>query len=328
MISFNSTCIIYNKKTIKLSPNLKITRRSTINWVSDSNMKLLGFKDINSYLGFCYKCFHSTLFPRFDTKILYGQKGYKIRKEFYEKYFPQEPYDKNTIDFNTSLIFQSLNNEFSRFYQTTKFINKNIKSTFKDIKKIKILDWGGGDGYISSLYASMLKAMTGLDVYINNYDLTDWDTKKSIESESIKLQNQDSFHLIFVSHVLEHTHEPKQMIESCKKFLIQGGMIICEVPDERLHILKALFRKKFGLDFHVSHFSKKSLYRLLQFSGFKNIHTTYHFNSSYRGTKLPCILGIAQKNATEKKDTYLSSSLIELLSLFIFAIKRAYTKIL
>ena len=105
-------------------------------------------------------------------------------------------------------------------------------------------------------------------------------------------------------------------------------MIICEVPDERLHILKALFGKKFGLDFHVSHVSKKSLYRLLQFSGFKNIHTTYHFNSSYRGTKLPCILGIAQKNTTEKKDTYLSSSLIELLSLFIFAIKRAYTKIL
>ena len=83
-------CTFCSENTIGLSPILKITEKSKLNWESDSTMKLIGLKETETQLRFCSKCFHSIIFPKFDAAQLYGARGYEVRKEIYESYFPDK----------------------------------------------------------------------------------------------------------------------------------------------------------------------------------------------------------------------------------------------
>jgi SAM-dependent methyltransferase len=78
------------------------------------------------------------------------------------------------------------------------------------------------------------------------------------------------FDFITMSQVLEHIHNPIELLKSLRRILKDGGQVIIGVPnvDSRL-------RKKYGIrwlnwhvPYHINHFSRRSLYILAKNSGY------------------------------------------------------------
>lgn len=126
------------------------------------------------------------------------------------------------------------------------------------------------------------------------YDYTTWSESGTNKVGIKDLEKMEPFHIIIFSHVLEHTHDPINTIKSAKNFLVDYGLVICEVPDARINNIKALLQINQGLNYHVCSFSRRSLHNLLKKSGLQNVNTVYQYKSSYRGIQMSSILGIAQ----------------------------------
>jgi hypothetical protein len=103
--------------------------------------------------------------------------------------------------------------------------------------------------------------------------------------------------------------------------------MIIEVPDERLNILRVLLGNKFGLHYHVAHYSRLSLFKLLSYCRFTKIDIKYQFKSSYRGNMIPSILAIAQKTDKCKTNKLLYSTVFEILSFISFVLRRCLLEV-
>ena len=325
-MSDNFSCNICSQNTIRLTPVYKISESNRVGWENDSTMKLLGLEEVEIQLRICPKCLYSIIFPRFDSKKLYGERGYKVRKDIYESYFPGTIYGEKSNLLNFKQVFSKLSNESLRSYHMMSFIAKRARATFKEVKEIRILDWGGGDGYVSEIYSNLLKAVTGLPVVSFVYDYTDWKSDSNrVGIENLK--HMDTFHLVIFSHVLEHTHDPVATIKTALPFLKDAGLIVCEVPDERLQVVRAVLKRKVGLNYHVAHFSRRSLHKTLEKVGLYNIYTSYQHSSSYRGSSISCIAGIAQKGEGAINIQSNSLKLYEAFSLIVFLARKIFSKI-
>jgi 2-polyprenyl-3-methyl-5-hydroxy-6-metoxy-1,4-benzoquinol methylase len=79
-----------------------------------------------------------------------------------------------------------------------------------------------------------------------------------------------SLDVITMNHVLEHLHDPKEMLDHCRDLLRTGGLLVCAVPN--IASLQASAGKGawFHLDlpYHIHHFSESGLTRLLEKHGF------------------------------------------------------------
>jgi hypothetical protein len=325
-MSDSFSCNICSGNTISLTPVYKISELNRLGWENDSTMKLLGLEEVETQLRICPSCLHSTIFPRFDGKQLYGERGLSVRKEIYELYFPEAIYGKKSNSFDFKQVFSKLSIESLRSYHMISFIAKRARATFREVKEIRILDWGGGDGYVSEIYSNLLKAVTGLPVVSIIYDYTDWKSEPN-RAGIENLKHMDNFHLIILSHVLEHTHHPVETIKSALRFLKDDGLIVCEVPDERLQVVRAVLRRKVGLHYHVAHFSRRSLHKTLEKVGLGNIYTSYQHSSSYRGSRISCIVGIAQKGGAINMQLN-SLKVYEAFSLVIFLVRKIFLKFL
>ena len=322
------TCPICCEPTVGLSPISKLTERGRFNWESDSTMKLLGWEKAEVQLRFCTKCFHSSIFPKFDAAQLYGERGYRIRREVFRSYFPSKEYGSKGKTFNLHKDMLSMSQDFLRLHQTTQFISKSTEAVFREIEEIRILDWGGGDGYISSVYGFILSAITGLPNRTIVFDYTDWENGESNKVGMEDLKTMEPFHIIICSHVLEHTFDPVNTIKSALSFCKDKGLLICEVPDERHNIIRALLGRKYGLNYHVNHFSRRGLHIVLEKSGLSNINTVYQGNSSYRGNNANCIVGMAQMASSLEKKKSRQTVAEETISLLLFSAKKVILEIL
>ena len=290
-------------------------------------MKLLGWKEAAVRLRFCPACFHSALFPKFDAARLYGATGSAVRKEAYESHFPGKSYGEKELKLDFSRDLAMMSRDFSRFHQTAAFAAEFVGTAFAGAEEIRILDWGGGDGYISSVYSSMLQAITGLPVDFSIFDYSDWEDAGLNRAGKEFLGQKGEFHIVLLSHVLEHTHDPVTVVKEALEFLAAGGLVICEVPNETHNIIRAILGTKFGLNYHVAHFSSRSLYRTLEQAGLANIHTTYQYESSYRGDEMSAIAGVAQKGTITSVRSSMPTIVGELISLPLFAAKKILAKL-
>lgn len=80
-----------------------------------------------------------------------------------------------------------------------------------------------------------------------------------------------SFDLIFMHHTLEHVPEPGTLVEQCFRLLRPGGVMFQALPNHGALKSKLLRgRWSYGVTpEHVSHFSKKTLRRLVERVGFE-----------------------------------------------------------
>jgi 2-polyprenyl-3-methyl-5-hydroxy-6-metoxy-1,4-benzoquinol methylase len=84
---------------------------------------------------------------------------------------------------------------------------------------------------------------------------------------------EELFDVAVLSNVLEHSLEPRRMMREAHRILSRGGQVWISCPNNQ-----SWFRRLFGrswinwhVPFHISHFSEKTLRRLLEQTGFVNI---------------------------------------------------------
>ncbi len=289
--SSKNSCNICDNPIKKISFSNKIDSNTSHSWESDSAFESLNLSDVNCFIGFCTKCFQSTIYPKFNADLLYTDTGVQLRKKYYEKYNKEKIYGVDSR--NNTNLFNLISNDLNRFKVVSKMISETIR--IGDIETFSILDYGGGDGYISHLFSLIIKTLSKAKVNVQVYDLHEWQDSK------IEKLDQKKFDLIILSHVIEHTHSPRKMVDKVSNHLNSNGIIYCEVPDERSGILKILFNRC-GLNFHVTRHTRRSISKLFQKSGFQNIKTKYTYHSSYRGTKTTAIVAIASKTEKFKKN--------------------------
>ena len=188
-------------------------------------------------------CLHGCIFPKFDTNKLYKSRtGHLTRKKLYEYYYPNKLYETSRGQLNFYTI-NKINIEFDRISMITKELLKKhlLLNSLNNKKKINILDWGGGDGYIAHLIKIILESTYNLNINVDVFDLSKW---SKITKQRILIKKYD---FILLSHVLEHVHDLQKLIVNIKGYMNKNSSIIVEVPDERISILKSNYITKKNL---------------------------------------------------------------------------------
>ena len=279
----DTSCSICESNVKQISKKNFINKNTEFSWESDSTFEILNLDKAEVFLGFCEKCLLTTIYPKFNTNLIYNEKSYLLRKKHYEKYYPKKIYGSETQELSLQSTYKKKLNEFKEFKYINDALNKLINN--KENKTFTILDYGGGDGFMSQSFCLLIKTISNININVKIFDLIG----KDVNKEEISNRKYD---LIILSHIIEHLHEPKKVIQECKSLLSKNGLIYCEVPDERLTIIKSLY-KRFGLHYHVTHHTRRSLYLLFSILGFRNIFTKYCNRASWRGKEISTIMCIA-----------------------------------
>ena len=315
----NENCNVCNKISIKKISRISyVSKKDRINWIHDSTFELLGLKKTEIYMGLCLNCFHSSIFPKFDTNKLYQNNiGYLTRKKFYEYYFPDKLYENSSGQLSCANL-KKIENEFKRISIITKELLKKHISLLgvSNSKKINILDWGGGDGYLTNLIKIILESTFNLSINVDVYDLS---KSNDIKKKKILYKKYD---FILLSHVLEHVHDLEKLITNIKRCMNTNSFIIIEVPDERMEIIKSLIlRKNIYLNYHVNYFTRNSLIYLFGKYGFFGDFS--YIKSSYRGSKNLSIFGIV--NETKRKKYF---KFMEIPNLLFYIFRKFFMKMI
>lgn len=314
-------CNTCKSKLIKISKSNHVNSHSKFTWESDSTFEILNLKEAKIYLAFCFRCFQATILPKFNTDLLYNEFATKIRKKYYEIYHPGKIYGYKDNSIFEKKFFKLASNELVRI-QNISHLLSNTK--ISENKNYKILDYGGGSGFVSRTLSSIINGISEYNSSFHLYELEDWN------GEEINNNLDEKYDLIILCHVLEHSHDAISIIEKCKKLLNKNGVIYCELPDERLNLIRSFYRK-FGLHYHVSHHTRRSVNLIFRNSNFNFIKTHYFLHSSYQGVRMSIISCIASNdkkimNLNEK----LPSRFYEIMSffyrIFFYFIKKIFLK--
>mgnify|MGYP001423829865 FL=1 len=326
----NNFCPICKSSTYKFSKSTYIDKNTKLDWVSDSTFNLSGLKSVNVQLRTCLKCCHSFLSPKFDTSLLYvNDKGYKERCKQRKIYFP----DANYLELNSSkkggkILFEDVAKELERFRKISLTISKLVKGIDLPNQEFRILDWGGGDGYVSAIYASLIKGITGKKSENVIYDYSKWRNIGDSKFIRKKKEVYKKFDIIILSHVLEHTYDPIKEIKTTLKYATKNCIFIIEVPDERHNLIMGALGKRFGMNYHVSTFTRSSLLKLLKICNIKSVITKYNFNSSYRGQICDVISCVGILNGPNNNNFSNQNIASEALSTLLVTLKKIIRKII
>ena len=150
----------------------------------------------------------------------------------------------------------------SRIFSTLKYIvtKRQISKLFKNLNVIRVVDYGTGNGR----YANQINALLGVNVCAVDYqNLRPAKLRDEVEyltSNQFFAQNE-AYDVIFLRHVLEHSHDPIRLLQLLALKLGNDGRIILEVPN-----FDSTFRKIFKkswvgnyLPRHIHHFTRQSL---------------------------------------------------------------------
>ncbi len=278
---------IYNKDTCTIcdSPTYIIRKTASdldkkTTWENESTMKLLGLDYVESQIRFCFKCFHAFRFPLYDESIIYGERGVKCRKETYEKYNPGQEYGGRNY-YQYSWFIQ---NKRILEYLTC-FFDHIIRRCSEGEKKesLKILDYGGGDGYHGETISLISNKVIGVPCKAYCYDYHEWDkdsnspyfhyiTTKDMVKES-------PFDIVLITNVMEHTSFPVEVLKELFGYLHKDGILVIAVPYEHISILSPISSL---MNYHQQMFSITSLAEALRRCNYKNISIDL-YDTYYRG---------------------------------------------
>jgi 2-polyprenyl-3-methyl-5-hydroxy-6-metoxy-1,4-benzoquinol methylase len=310
-MTLKNNCNVCKKNNFFYSKKNIVTDNSKTNWEHESTAELANVLQKEFYMGFCLNCWSSKIFPDFDTNLIYQKEsGYQSRKKYFEKY----NFNKNYYNLDDSSIKKKnklIANELKRVESIMKDFNFFLNNNFKNIENLKILDFGGADGYLSNIIIELNKLTTNKKISLFNYDP---------QFENKVLGKKYDF--IIISHVLEHVHDLESIFHSIKNVTTDNSVIFVEVPDERFLLFKKYFLKeKVFLHYHVNYFLRKSLNVLFNINDFK---TNFSYKlSSYRGNNLTVISGYAGK----KINNFKLDLLYECFSIFKYIYNKVIAKI-
>ena len=129
------------------------------------------------------------------------------------------------------------------------------------IKGNKLLEIGSGAGTSLLWFEKKGFDVVGIEPDTKNVELINKKLQKGIIHNGFieSFNTDDKFDIIWASHVLEHTKDPKSIVNSLKKILKTNGFIFIEVPNctnESVH------RKDSKYKYHLHHFTPDLLKEL------------------------------------------------------------------
>ena len=134
-------------------------------------------------------------------------------------------------------------------------------------KKKNILDIGSGTGVSCILLEKKGYNVTGVDPDPKNAELINSKLKKGkcINSyfEDLKIENK--IDVVWLTHVIEHLEQPDILLEKCKEWIGPEGIICIAVPDCGN---PNMLNHSLNNPYHIYHFTKNSLKRLFEKSGY------------------------------------------------------------
>ena len=168
-----------------------------------------------------------------------------------------------------------------------------------------VLDYGCGTGdFVKYLRAKSIMAY-GYDPNIKfNFKSPNYLTNKSNWAEN-------KYDIIFLWHVLEHTHNPFILLKSLKKSLNTNGKIFIAIPNFKSFDSKYYRKYWAGYDLprHLWHFSRKSICQIAEQNNFK----IYKEKSLYLDAVYVSFLSEKYKSS---RFPFLQGSIIGFISIF------------
>lgn len=195
-----------------------------------------------------------------DKNNIIGKTFPVPKKEDMGKYYDSEQYHPHSLDKKSflGLVYETSRKIMHRkkLFWTRNYIKQNSK----------VLDYGCGSGeFVKYLRLNSINAY-GYDpnIKFNKDDSVDYLTDK-------KSWTNQKYEIIFLWHVLEHTHNPFGLIEKLKKNLKKNGKIFIAIPNFKSFDCKYYGKYWAGYDppRHLWHFSRKSIYLMADKYNFK-----------------------------------------------------------
>lgn len=159
------------------------------------------------------------------------------------------------------------------FCETIKYVNSKQPGLIMDI--------GAGLGFfLSAVNSQWIKYANESSPELVNFlqnNYSDINVISIIDSDFIE-NHKNSFDIIILYHVIEHLHDPSQMLDMIHKLLKNNGELIVGTPNIGSFCAK-IFKGNFRLlgDGHLCLYNKKSLISLCRNSGFDFIRVKYPF---------------------------------------------------
>ncbi len=181
------------------------------------------------------------------------------RLEMYKYYQSRDYYPHSLNKKKLSAFLYHFSRKFmhkKKLMWMKKYINQNTR----------VLDYGCGTGeFVKFLRENSIKAYG----YDPNIKFNDGNSSKYfVDKEKWKKQKYD---IIVLWHVLEHTYNPFNLIESLKTNLRKSGKIFIAIPNFKSYDSKYYGKYWAGYDVprHLWHFTRKSILKLAVESRFQ-----------------------------------------------------------
>lgn len=185
------------------------------------------------------------------------------------------------MTFSKKVIF-SLNKYFfhHRSDPLQKEIIRNLQFLCKDKQKLRILDVGCGDGYLTNYLCINNNDVRGVDVNFPQDNKIKFDF---VKAAGTNLPFKDHFFDLVVSFdVIEHISEDSLFVKECHRVLKKDGTFIIGTPNrERLsYLIKSIFNRApifprnlgenitYGSIYHIREYTKTEISKLIIKTGF------------------------------------------------------------
>jgi len=275
--------------------NCKLCKNNSFKFlfeISDKSLRIPG----NFKLNKCRNCGVLFLNPQPSKKEL---KKYYPKEKYYslKSIETKENSQKTRLKiFLYDLYFGVRKNLLLKFFFSA--IKFSVRGT-KIMERKKLLDIGSGSG-------QFLYDMKQLGMVVYGVEPSKFDEKGSkenglnIKKSSLKkgIFKKDSFDIITINHVLEHTDNPLRTIKEIFRILKKKGTLIIGVPNYN-SLAYSLFGKNwYQLDVprHLFNFSGKNLMKILEKEGFKVEKVRYNSIPSQFVISLLFALNIKNRN--------------------------------
>jgi len=159
-------------------------------------------------------------------------------------------------------------------------VKRDLKYLIKnyDLNNINALDYGCGDAFVTYILSQFKESRKITAVDFHEFPpplikLCDKQKVNYINHSQFKATIESQYDLIFLRHVLEHVHNPVELLAEMKTLLTKDGILFLELPNYDT-IWKKIFGKYYSalyLPRHFYHFTGATLAMVLDRSGLEII---------------------------------------------------------
>jgi len=213
---------------------------------------------------------------------------------------PAQP-DVNPQNYDTyyekaAIIDYEYQNKDTEGANSWNIYNRRIDLIRKILPHGQLLEIGCGRGYFLHLAKEYGYKVNGIEISPVAAQYAKSNYNIDVQTGDIEIMDisDTSINLITLWHVLEHFYNPAAVLQKVYKMLNTGGILIVEVPN--LHSLKfqlADEKKRWQSGnhprYHLSFFTRRTLKKMLQKTGFTGIEVIHINYSDKQQYLLACI---------------------------------------